>query len=157
MVALLDAVLEGGVPPALVDGGPDDDGGVIEVAHDGLGPLLLDAGGVLEVELVGVGHLAPDEVAEAVGPVQEQRVLDLLVLAAPIEPHALRQLDVRLDALPRRRRRQPRPRPVPLVQVQRLEQRLPVEPERPVPAAPLQAAEPRVRVHLVDDAAGAVA
>ena len=45
-------------------------------------------------ELEGARHLAPDQEAEAVGPEQEARVLDLLVQARGGEAELLDQLDL---------------------------------------------------------------
>src|SRR5581483_7574553 len=45
-------------------------------------------------EAVRARHLPPHEEAEPVGPVEVARILDLLVLADPVEAHALRELDV---------------------------------------------------------------
>ena len=45
------------------------------------------------VELVGICRFAPDQYAKAVAPVEESRILDLLVNANAVEPQCLDQLD----------------------------------------------------------------
>ena len=85
------------------------------VALDRLAPLAdhpLDRGAG---EAVGRRHLFPDQQAEAVGPVQVARVLDLLVLAHAVEAHRLGQLDVAAQRVVVRRRQQ-RVGPVALVE-----------------------------------------
>ena len=94
MVALELAGGEVRVGPAFVDGGPGHDGGVVAVAEDGGAPLGVEALRVVFGEGVGVGHFAPDEKAHAVGPVEEARILKLLVLAAPVKTHGFAELDV---------------------------------------------------------------
>ena len=50
-----------------------------------------------------VRHLAPDDEAQLVGPVQPSRILGLLVLAHPVQAERLRHLDVVLDGVIARR------------------------------------------------------
>ena len=87
MIALLDAILQRGIAPALVDRCPSDDACVIDVALDSFHPLGVESLDVFLVEFVGIGHLRPDEVSQSVRPVEEDGVFDLLVLAASVEAH----------------------------------------------------------------------
>ena len=64
------------------------------VALDRAQPLARQPVDRLRVEFVGVGDLAPDHQAEFVGPVQEARILDLLVDAHGVEAESLDQLDL---------------------------------------------------------------
>ena len=88
---------------------------MVVVAGDRLWPLLQHAGHVEAAVLVGVRHLAPDEEAHLVAPIQPARVLDLLVLAGAVEAERLGELDVALDRLVGRRG-QDTLRPVALVE-----------------------------------------
>ena len=63
------------------------------VAPDRLGPFLRQALHRDGPELVGIGHLAPHQQTKDVAPVQETRVLQLLVNADPVETEVLDQLD----------------------------------------------------------------
>ena len=68
--------------------------GMAVVALDHLQPLAgepLDARGR---EDEGVGHLAPDQQPEPVAPIEEARVLDLLVDADAVEAERLDELDL---------------------------------------------------------------
>jgi hypothetical protein len=67
---------------------------VAVVTAEDLQPLageLLDGGWRKDV---GVGHLAPDEEPQAIAPVEEAWILDLLMNAHPVEPVGLDQLDL---------------------------------------------------------------
>ena len=114
-VRLLAAVAQVRRPPALVDRDPHHDRRVVDVALQHFEPLAREPRDVLVVVQVGVGHLARDEIAQLVGPVEEARILHLLVLARAVEAHRLRGLDVVLDGLVGGRRQQ-RLGPVALVE-----------------------------------------
>jgi hypothetical protein len=78
--------------PALVHRHPGDHARMAAVAAYDVEPLAGQPFDGDRAELVGVGHLAPHEQAEPVAPVQEPRVLDLLVDAYGVEPELLDQL-----------------------------------------------------------------
>ena len=76
---------DAGEAEALVVGRPRDDRRVAAVARDRLLPLPLQpplGSGRMRMK---ARHLAPDEKAQRVGPVQPPRVLDLLMLARAVE------------------------------------------------------------------------
>src|ERR1035437_8683111 len=81
-------------PPALIDRYPNNDGGMVVVLLDYILPLLREAMDVQAVEGMSVGHLTPHDQAQLVSPIEPPRVLYLLMLSNPVQPEALRHLNV---------------------------------------------------------------
>ena len=70
---------------------------MVVIARHRLQPLAREAGHVLVVEYLRVGHLARNQEAHAVRPIKEAWVLDLLVLAGAVEAHLFGETDIVLD------------------------------------------------------------
>jgi len=79
-------------PPTLVERHPGNDAGMAGVAPYRVGPFGEKACTGRVRELVDARHLLPDEQADPVGPVEESRVLDLLVHTDGGEPELLDEL-----------------------------------------------------------------
>ena len=121
---------------------------MVAVAQQHLGPLG-DVGGIAVglVVVAPVGKLAPDQVAELVGPVEESRLENLLVQPRAVVAGGHRHLDVVLQRLVRRGG----PDAVgieTLVENQPLEDRLAVDQDPPAVDGDLPQAE--VALQLVD-------
>ena len=80
----------------LVERTPADDRGMVEVPLDDGQPLRQHLSQRLRMPDVQAPAriLAPDEIPQAVGPVEEARLENLLVEPGAVEPHRQRQLDV---------------------------------------------------------------
>src|SRR5579884_4203921 len=70
-----------------------------DVAQDGLGPLLRQALDGFLRERVATGHFFPNQQAHSIGPIEETRIFDLLVLAHAVESHGFDQLDIAAKGL----------------------------------------------------------
>lgn len=70
---------------------------MVVIPLDRLLPFGGDSANVILRVIVGVRHLAPDEIAQPIRPVQKAGIFDLLMLAGPVEAHLLRQFDIPLQ------------------------------------------------------------
>jgi hypothetical protein len=77
MIALLHAVLQLAITPALICRRPSHDARMVHVTLDHLHPFLIEALDILFAKLVRVRYLTPDEKPETIGPVHEDRIFDL--------------------------------------------------------------------------------
>ncbi|MNI72194.1 hypothetical protein D3C73_1281210 [compost metagenome] len=83
-----------GHAPALIKRYPCDDARMVIIPLHRLNPFLRDPCHIRPGELVGVRHLAPNQQAEPVRPVQITRIFDFLMLACTVKTHLLGQFHV---------------------------------------------------------------
>ena len=102
VVPVVSVVVELTIAPALVHQRPGHDARMIDISFDRFGPLLVESCGHLTIILIAAGHLAPYTKSQAVSPVVEARILNLLMLAAPVEAHRFGELDVVFECSGRR-------------------------------------------------------
>src|SRR5713101_5210302 len=93
-MVLLARIAQVGHTPAFVDRHPDYDGRMIVIALDGFHPFAREPLDVAIVEEISVRHLARDQEAHVVGPIEKSGIFQLLVLACAIESHLLGHADV---------------------------------------------------------------
>ncbi len=104
---------------------------MVHVPLHGLDPLPREPRRVVFVVEIRVRHLARHQEPHLVGPVQEPRILQLLVLPGPVEPHVHCHFDVVLHRRVRRRRDR-RLHPIPLIEHHLQIRRPPVQMKPPV-------------------------
>lgn len=97
MVSFLLIILERFVSPAFVDRCPGNNARMIDVSANRLHPFLVESLRILIAKFIRICHFTPDEETKLIGPIQEDRVLNFLMLAASIEAHLFRQLDVMFE------------------------------------------------------------
>lgn len=85
------------ITPALVDWRPGHDAGMTNVPSHHFHPLLIETTHVFHAEVMTTCHFAPNQETEAVSPVHEARVLNLLMFATSVEPHSFGQFYVSLQ------------------------------------------------------------
>ena len=98
VVPVVRIMVELAVAPALVHQSPCDHTRVIDISLESFRPFLVEASGHFVIELIATGHLSPYKEAQAISPVVETRVFDLLMLATPIEAHRFGKLNVFLES-----------------------------------------------------------
>ena len=117
------------IPGIFVERTPADDGRMIPVTHQDLGPFIDDGCVTFPLVVVaGVGIFTPDQVAEFVGPVEEARLENFLVQARAVVAAGHGHFDVVFQ----RRVRGRRPESIgieTLIENQALEDRLVVDEE----------------------------
>lgn len=149
VISLRDVIFQRSVSPAFVERSPGHNAGVVDVSLDSLDPFAVIPGYILVAELVSVCDLSPDQKPKPIGPVVEDGVFDLLVLAASVDAHLQRHFDVGSQRI-LRRRRETSLRPVTLVENEGLENGFIVQSEGVVSSLPGDTAHSGGGVDLVE-------
>ena len=89
MPSLLRIIIQILIPPALINRRPDNNARMVTVPLNDLRPLIVKPVNILVAKLVCISNLSPHQEPQSISPVEESRVFDLLVLAAPVQPDVL--------------------------------------------------------------------